>query len=46
MIVPLQAVGEGLLGEARVSVAAFTMGFLLMPLGGRVNTRLIRAKVR
>ena len=42
----IQAVGEGLLGPARASVAAFTLGLLLTFLGVRINTRLIRAKVK
>ncbi|MCX6363057.1 MAG: hypothetical protein NTW58_02580 [Actinobacteria bacterium] len=46
MSVAVQAVGEGLLGEARASVAAFTLGLLLTFLGVRINTRLIRAKVK
>lgn len=46
MTVAIQAVGEGLLGEARASVAAFTLGLLLTFLGVRINTRLIRAKVK
>ena len=45
MTLAIQAVGEGLLGEARASVAAFTLGLLLTFLGVRINTRLIRAKV-
>jgi lysyl-tRNA synthetase class 2 len=45
MNVAVQAVGEGLLGPARASVAAFTLGLLLTFLGVRINTRLIRAKV-
>ncbi len=46
MTVAVQAVGEGLLGEARASVAAFTIGLLVTFLGVRINTRLIRAKVK
>src|SRR5665811_1896170 len=46
MIVAVQAVGEGLLGETRASVAAFTLGLLLTFLGVRINTRLIRAEVK
>jgi lysyl-tRNA synthetase class 2 len=46
MIVAVQAVGEGLLGAARASVAALTLGLLLTFLGVRLNTRLIRAKVK
>jgi lysyl-tRNA synthetase class 2 len=45
MTLAIQAVGEGLLGPARASVAAFTLGLLLTFLGVRINTRLIRAKV-
>jgi lysyl-tRNA synthetase class 2 len=45
MIVAAQAIGEGLLGETRAAVAAFTLGLLLTFLGVRINTRLIRAKV-
>jgi lysyl-tRNA synthetase class 2 len=46
MIVAVQAIGQGLLGETRASVAAFTLGLLLTFLGVRINTRLIRAKVK
>jgi lysyl-tRNA synthetase class 2 len=46
MTVAAQAIGEGLLGETRASVAAFTLGLLLTFLGVRLNTRLIRAKVK
>jgi lysyl-tRNA synthetase class 2 len=46
MVVAAQAIGEGLLGEARASVAGFTVGLLLTFLGVRINTRLIRAKVK
>jgi lysyl-tRNA synthetase class 2 len=46
MTIAVQAIGEGLLGEARASVAAFTLGLLLTFLGVRLNTRLIRAKVK
>ena len=45
MIVAVQAIGEGMLGEARASVAAFTIGLLITFLAVRINTRLIRAKV-
>jgi len=46
MIVAVHAIGEGLLGPTRASVAAFTLGLLLTFLGVRINTRLIRAKVK
>ena len=46
MVIAAQAIGEGLLGEARASVAGFTVGLLLTFLGVRINTRLIRAKVK
>jgi len=46
MILAAQAVGEGLLGPARASVAAFTLGLLVTFLAVRINTRLIRAKVK
>jgi lysyl-tRNA synthetase class 2 len=46
MTVAAQAIAEGLLGETRASVAAFTLGLLLTFLGVRLNTRLIRAKVK
>jgi lysyl-tRNA synthetase class 2 len=46
MNVAVQAVGEGLLGPARASVAAFTLGLLVTFLAVRINTRLIRAKVK
>ena len=45
MTLAAQAVGEGLLGPARASVAAFTLGLLVTFLAVRINTRLIRAKV-
>lgn len=41
-----QAIGEGLLGESRAAIAAFTLGLLVTFLGVRVNTRLIYAKVK
>jgi len=46
MDVAVQAVGEGLLGPARAAVAAFTLGLLVTFLAVRINTRLIRAKVK
>lgn len=46
MTVTVQAIGAGVLGETRASVAAFTLGLLLTFLGVRLNTRLIRAKVK
>ncbi len=46
MTLAAQAVGEGLLGPARASVAAFTLGLLVTFLAVRINTRLIRAKVK
>ena len=42
----MQAIGQGLLGESRAAVAAFTIGLLVTFLGVRINTRLIRAKVK
>jgi len=44
--VAAQAIGEALLGESRAAVAAFTVGLLVTFLGVRINTRLIRAKVK
>jgi lysyl-tRNA synthetase class 2 len=46
MVVAAEAIGESLLGGARASVAGFTLGLLLTFLGVRINTRLIRAKVK
>jgi len=46
MILAIDALGEGLLGPRRAAVAAFTIGLLLTFLGVRINTRLIRAKVK
>jgi lysyl-tRNA synthetase class 2 len=46
MTVAVQAIGAGVLGETRAAVAAFTLGLLLTFLGVRINTRLIRAKVK
>jgi lysyl-tRNA synthetase class 2 len=46
LTVATQAIGEALLGESRAAVAAFTVGLLVTFLGVRINTRLIRAKVR
>jgi len=46
MVVAVQAIGGGLLGETRASVAAFTVGLLVTFLAVRINTRLIRAKVK
>jgi hypothetical protein len=46
MILAIDALGEGLLGPGRAAVAAFTVGLLLTFLGVRINTRLIRAKVK
>jgi len=46
MIVAAEAIGEALLGPARASVAAFTLGLLVTFLAVRINTRLIRAKVK
>lgn len=42
----LDAIGEAALGPNRAAIAAFTVGLLLTFLAVRVNTRLIRAKVR
>jgi lysyl-tRNA synthetase class 2 len=41
-----QAIGEGMLGESRAAIAAFTVGLLVTFLAVRINTRLIRAKVK
>jgi len=46
MVAVVQAIGGGLLGETRASVAAFTVGLLVTFLAVRINTRLIRAKVK
>ena len=46
MLVATQAIGEGLLGLSRAAMAAFTIGLLVTFLGVRINTRLIRAKVK
>lgn len=46
MTLAVDALGEGLLGPGRSAVAAFTIGLLLTFLFVRLNTRLIRAKVR
>ncbi len=46
MTVATQAIGEGLLGLSRAAMAAFTVGLLVTFLGVRINTRLIRAKVK
>ena len=43
MILAAQAVGEGLLGPARASVAAFTLGLLVTFLAVSINSRIIRA---
>jgi lysyl-tRNA synthetase class 2 len=45
MIFAVEAIGAGSLGEARASIAAFTVGLLVTFLAVRINTRLIRAKV-
>ena len=45
MPIAIQAIGEATLGEARASIAAFTVGLLVTFLAVRINTRLIRAKV-
>ena len=45
MIFAVEAIGAGSLGEARASIAAFTVGLLITFLAVRINTRLIRAKV-
>lgn len=42
----VDGIGEDLLGSGRAAIAAFTLGLLLAFLGVRINTRLIRAKVR
>lgn len=46
MPVAVDAIGEGFLGPNRAAVAAFTAGLLLTFLFVRINTRLIRAKVK
>ena len=46
MLVAIDAIGEGLVGPDRAAVAAFTFGLLVTFLGVRINTRLIRAKVK
>jgi lysyl-tRNA synthetase class 2 len=46
MLVAVDAIGEGLLGPSQAAVAAFTFGLLVTFLGVRLNTRLIRAKVK
>jgi len=46
LTVATQAIGEALLGESRAAMAAFTIGLLVTFLGVRINTRLIRAKVK
>jgi lysyl-tRNA synthetase class 2 len=46
MTLAAQAIGEGLLGQSRAAIAAFTIGLLVTFLGVRINTRLIRAKVK
>jgi len=46
LTVATQAIGEALLGESRAAMAAFTLGLLVTFLGVRINTRLIRAKVK
>jgi hypothetical protein len=42
----MDAIGEGALGLNRAAIAAFTVGLLVTFLAVRINTRLIRAKVR
>ena len=46
MIVAVNAIGEHYLGEQRAAMAAFTFGLLVTFLAVRINTRLIRAKVK
>lgn len=46
MTVAAQAIGEAFLGQSRAAVAAFTVGLLVTFLAVRINTRLIRAKVK
>jgi len=46
MLVAVDAIGQGLLGPSRAAVAAFTVGLLATFLFVRINTRLIRAKVK
>ena len=46
MNLALDALGESLLGPSRAALAAFVLGLLLTFLAVRINTRLIRAKVR
>jgi lysyl-tRNA synthetase, class II len=45
MMVAVQAIGHGLLGDARASVAAFTLGLVATFIAVRIHTRLIRARV-
>jgi lysyl-tRNA synthetase class 2 len=45
MIFAVQAIGHGLLGDARASVAAFTLGLVVTFIAVRIHTRLIRARV-
>jgi len=46
MTFAVDALGEGLLGPGRAAIAAFAIGLLVTFLGARINTRLIRAKVK
>jgi hypothetical protein len=46
LTVAAQAIGEAFLGQSRAAVAAFTVGLLVTFLAVRINTRLIRAKVK
>lgn len=46
MLLAVHAVGENLLGPSRSAIGAFTVGLLFTFLAVRINTRLIRAKVR
>jgi lysyl-tRNA synthetase class 2 len=46
MITAVNAIGQHYLGEQRAAMAAFTLGLLVTFLAVRINTRLIRAKVK
>ena len=46
MYIAVDAVGAGWLGDARAATAGFLVGLLVTFLFVRINTRLIRAKVK
>ena len=46
MITAVNAIGQHYLGEQRAAMAAFTLGLLVTFIAVRINTRLIRAKVK